>query len=69
MNVELYNHSHVCVIHFVIHFSTLYSSFYFCFLSPPYTHNIIVNNIESIKLKVTFLATNCTKNIDQYLVH
>jgi len=28
---------------------------------PPYTHNIIVNNIESIKLKVTFLATNCTK--------
>jgi len=30
-------------------------------LSPPYTHNIIVNNIESIKLKVTFLATNCTK--------
>jgi len=30
-------------------------------LSPPYTHNNIVNNIESIKLKVTFLATNCTK--------
>ena len=31
-------------------------------LSPPYTHNIIVNNIESIKLQVTFLATNCKKN-------
>jgi len=30
-------------------------------LSPPYTQYIFVNEIESIKLMVTFLATNCTQ--------
>jgi len=28
---------------------------------PPYTQYIIVNNIDSIKLRVTCFATNCTK--------
>ena len=30
-------------------------------LKPPYTHNIIVNNIDTIKLTVYILATNVTK--------
>jgi len=32
-----------------------------CFISPPYTHYIIVNNIDSKKLTVTMFATNLTK--------